>query len=357
MEIKYLDENFNYLRDEAEKLLLEFVDTTGEFTQSAGGGGKTADRVSSFKKRKRKRFSKSDQDRDIFSGEIYKRKSRLKKRKFDLFKKARKTPLKGKLGEFEPVFIIGYQLRKPDLVFELWYDAVSGKYALFDKFGGSIGSMEDKLEDAIEQLVDVIAKEEEVAVRDTREFERETEREAERSIKRKGYSKADLDFDRFFDSIQLQKDADYIQEILNENISSKEFLFRAINDEIEEYHETKVKRRQVSKLFQPILGRELEYPSKFLPGENVFGRLSQKVRKVFGKEKEATFVIGFTFADKIDMEIWFVKESKGNVFYVFDLNSGRIIGKQIKSLRHAYQVLAKKLALPEDTFKDVELRR
>lgn len=341
--------------DKYRTKIMEFVDTDGGYTKfrdkamGGGDGPRTRTRVTNTP---RFRKEKKD-DAALFHGDVYTDKSKLRKRKFGLFSKARQTKLKGKFGKFEPIFIIGYEIPRKSLLWEIWYDAMLGKYGIFDRFGGMVGKMKDTLEHAVDIMVDVVAKEDiEVVVPDDDDIESMSRA----SIRRKGYTQRDFDMDRVsFES--FEKSLNFRDKVLNESIATKQFLLSRINDQIEDYHETQMNRRMVSKLWEPIIGKVFQYPSKFLPAKGPIGKIVNKVQKIFGVEQEAVFVIGFTLADKVPHEIWFVENFGENTFYVFDLESAKMIGRNLRTIRDAYRIVAKRLAVPENEISDAANKR
>ncbi|MBT8449424.1 MAG: hypothetical protein KJO69_07020, partial [Gammaproteobacteria bacterium] len=194
----------------------------------------------------------------------------------------------------------------------------TSEYLLVDKYGKKTHSGRTKtLSNAVDHLLDVIS------TADRKEIGRTLERDAS----------------RIADSVQV--DQDYLDKLMEETSISRKLFINDINSNVTEYHETRMNKNMISKLWSIPLGRSITYPSKYLGGG------LNKLMKIFGKDREATFVTGYTFNDQIDIEIWLVKSlitGKGT-FYVFDITSAKLIDSKIPNLRRAYASIANKISV------------
>lgn len=274
------------------------------------------------------RRDEEDEEDEVFTGEVYKDKSqlpggRLKRNIFDIRKHAT-----GASRKLQPIFVIGYQLSNSKVFYEIWYLPFEGKFVLIDNFGKRIGDrrMYEDISDAVDDLVDIISKHD-------RDFDREDERDFEKEAEK------EVRYGRF-ENKDANEDKALVETILERTVASRRILADLINTDIEEYKETRMKKHKISRWWAPIIGRDIDFPTKYISS-----RLSPF--KIVGKKKEALFVIGYTLNNKIDVEIWFVKSlisGKGS-FYVFDLSSGKLIGEDIKNMRQAYAQIAKKITV------------
>jgi hypothetical protein len=277
---------------------------------------------------------------DLFIGDVYKDESKLpgKRLKTNIIANPARLAKKFKM---RARFIVGYEVKGLNLFYEIWYLPFYGKYILVDKFGrkpkGYSGESA-RIKDVIDHLFDIVSTHDEVE--DERELDRyagRASRKAERDYA--GFNDTDARYNQF-SSYNPEETEQWRVNLLESNVASRQMLNKMINTNIEQYDQTKMNRHKISRLWTPILGRKIEYPSKFQGG------IFSKLLKIFGKDKEATFVTGFTFLDKINVEIWFVKSlatGKGS-FFVFDLTSAKIVAKNLSNMRQAYQEVAEKLS-------------
>lgn len=265
---------------------------------------------------------------ELFSGRIYKDKSqlpggKLKRNVFDIRKHITSTSKK-----LRPIFVIGYELHTGHVFYEIWYLPFEGSYVMVDNFGKRIGKrrLYDDISDAADDLVDVIAKQDiTFDRRDERDFEKDAEDEVRRGR---------------FEYTNYEEDKALIESILEQSVASRRVFADIINDEIEEYSETRISKHKISRLWGGIIGRDIKFPTKYISSK-------ASPLKIVGKKKEALFVVGYTLADKIDIEIWFVKSlstGKGS-FYVFDLTSGKLLADKLPTMRKAYAEISKKITI------------
>lgn len=124
---------------------------------------------------------------------------------------------------------------------------------------------------------------------------------------------------------------------------------------ISDYTETRVQKKmgssRLAKWFKNgIFGRgrtaKLELPTD-MPA--YWDRLRMAF---FGQKYRADFIIGFTINDKVNIEVWYVVEPDPDFptrhissFYVYDINSMKIIRKNLPYYRNAIQVAMAKLGV------------
>jgi len=270
------------------------------------------------------------------------------------------THIANKFNVFAPLFIVGYKLDSSTLFFEVWYLPKDGKYIVVDKFGKRTEKNQkfDKMVDAVDELVDVISANDERDDNDLtyyQELEDEIEDDAERGVRKK-YKRSYRDFDNdkikrthksppIYDEYEESVEPTLnVKQLLEQSVASKAILFDLINKDIKEYKETRMNRNRVSSLWGLILGKNIKTPTKYLGGG------SDSLFTLTGTKKEASFVIGYSLGNKIDIEIWFVKNvitSKGE-FYVFDITAGQLIAKGMKTMRKAYAEIVDKIVLKDD---------
>lgn len=270
---------------------------------------------------------------DLVAGEVYKDKSKLPgaRLKSNIIGNPARLVKKFKMTAR---FIVGYEIPGARLFWEIWYLPFYGKYILVDKFGKKAkhsSGESPRIRDVIKHLFDI------VSTHDEDEDEEEITRYAGRASRR-----AERDFSSFndtdarfnqFSSYNPEEVEKWRTSLLEANVASREMLGKMVNIEVKQYDQTRANKNKLNRLLGLILGRNLVYPSRFQGG--VFS----KILRVFGKDKEATFVTGFTFEDRIDIEIWFVKSllsGKGS-FYVFNLTAAKLVSKNLKNLRNAFK--------------------
>lgn len=303
---------------------------------------------------------------DVFKGNFYTGKSTLEKRRFLpwLIKSQVKSH---PMEKFKPIFVLGYKLSDMNINYEIWYSTNYGVYKIFDKYGKSVGAEQHDMMGIVNTLMDIIWKVEDISPIDRRSFDQELKAEISASKSK---------FEQVADDIRQQQESDFYEdvEIINESmldkdtwitsaneaqdlyesaISTLSMLTKAITDKVEQYNDTRMERHKISRMWQPILKKKIEFPTKYFH-TGLLGGVSKKVRKIFGVDKEATFVIGFTLENKIDFEIWYVKgigEDVESKFHVFDLNSAKEIGRGFRTIRQAMGIIEKKVALPKSYAK------
>ena len=261
---------------------------------------------------------------EIFPGKVYKDSTkisggRLKRNIFDIRKH-----LTGYNKKLQPIFLVGYDILDNTVFYELWYLPFEGKYVVVDNFGKRIGNqmLYDNISDAVEEIVDIVSHKDKVMVKKT---ERELEREASR---------------RKIETTEHYNDLLLIENLLEQNITSRGMLVDMINADLKEYYATRMSKHNISKWWGAIIGREIQTPTKYIGSKS-------SPFKIFGKNKEALFVLGYTLNNKIDVEVWLVKDSLTGIgkFYVFDLSSSKIIAKNLPNMRKAFSEIAMKIAV------------
>lgn len=284
---------------------------------------------------------------DIFKGNVYKDKSklpsgRLKRNIFDFRKH-----LTGNIDKLQPLFIIGYNLEESRLFYEIWYLPFEGQYIIIDKFGKRTTKFHkyETITQAVDELVDIISTVD-IENFDEDDLEKDIERNAERNIRSKYKTTSrTLDRDEWNDDSGFKRYAECetqedIDTLLEQNITSRGLLADMINSNITEYRETRMNRSKINSLWKFLLGRDIEYPTKYLGGG-----VKGAVLKLLGREKEASFVVGYSLGGKLDFEIWFVKsvtKGKGS-FYVFDITAAKVLAKDLPNMRQAYAYIANKI--------------
>lgn len=314
------EEHIYDLRDEAKKIL-ENRFTDDEFRMGVNAGKASAnDEFGGIP------------NSELFSGEIYVGKSKIKPQRWKAFAKKTVMPRRGGAltKRYDYIFIIGYQMEYHNIFFEIWYDSDVGAYFIADKYGGMVTHDVHHLKEAVDMLVGIIARSDPNFSASKRDKDKEEDillRQGRKNQRRQA------DDDPLSAGVEID-----VNKMLNESVATRELLTQMISQEIVQYHETRM-NRQKGREFWKVFGRNPTYPSKYMK--------NGAVQKITGKQREATFIIGFSLAEKIDIEIWYVKEigETGGSFYVFDITSGTIISEGIRTLRQAYMIVGKKIAL------------
>lgn len=279
---------------------------------------------------------------DIFHGEVYKRKTqlsggRLKRNIFDYRKH-----LTSGLGKLRPLFIIGYNLEKSHLFYEIWFLPFDAKYIIVDKFGKRTTKFKkySTITDVIDKMVDIISTTDDSPLdlysdADLQDAEEDLENELKDLQNRNEIRK----LQRKVANMESFTEDDRVA-LLESNVTSRALLADMINSNIVEYHNTRMNRNKINSLWRFLLGRNIVYPSKYI-GSGV----KSKILSLVGLDREASFVVGYSMADKINLEVWFVKslsQGKGN-FYVFDVTSAKVVAKKLPNMRQAYAIISSKI--------------
>jgi len=285
---------------------------------------------------------------DIFKGYVYKDKSRLaggrlKRNIFDFRKHLTST-----IDKLQPLFIVGYNLEDSHLFYEIWYLPFDGEYIIVDKFGKRTTKFKkhSTITKAVDELVDMISTIDPEDLYDLDELELDVddlEDELDDAKKRVEFKKLEKEFGKASRGAIKQfecKSYEEIETLLEQNITSRGLLADLINASVVEYKETRMNRNKINSAWKFLLGRDITYPTKYLGGG-----IKNAVLKLIGKDREASFVVGYSLADKLNFEIWFVKSinsGKGS-FYVFDITSAKVLAKNLPNMRQAYAHIAKKI--------------
>lgn len=285
---------------------------------------------------------------DIFKGYVYKDKSRLsggrlKRNIFDFRKH-----ITSKIDKLQPLFIVGYNLESSHLFYEIWYLPFDGEYIIVDKFGKRTTKFKryNTITKAVDALVDIISTVDPEDLFDLDELGLDVE-DAEDALSlakdRLEFRELEKQFGKASRSKVSRFECETYEEInalLEQNITSRSLLADLINDNVEEYKETRMNRNKIGAAWKFLLGRDITYPTKYLGGG-----IRNVVLKLLGKDREASFVVGYSLAGKVNFEIWFVKSvnsGKGS-FYVFDITSAKVLAKDLPNMRQAYAHIAKKI--------------
>lgn len=264
----------------------------------------------------------------LFPGEIYTGQTRLSRRRLIRLAHEAEGIL---IKEYKNVFILGYEFDKHNLFYEIWYSESTSSYFIVDKYGSIQHNNHLKhLKNAIDVLIQLIS-DENPSPPDNNNNNRDERDEFDRMGR--GSSRRH----RVAASKQLD-----ISKMLSESAVSREMLTTMINKQIKEYHTTRMNKNR-GRQFWRIFGRNPTYPSKYIGSVQ-----SSQDQEISGSRGDGTFIIGFSLADKIDVEIWYIKSvhSGNGSFFVFDITAGEVIQSNIKTLREAYFIVARKIALP-----------
>lgn len=268
---------------------------------------------------------------ELFPGTVYTDQSRLPERRWNLFKRKSKTPSRGGFltYKWDFVFLLGYKLKVSGSFFEIWYDTYTSTYIIIDQFASPVSSNHRTLDSVMTEFVDIIG--EENPTIDMRELDRDEEQ----------YLKALAVRNQ---KVAMRESEEAIRGLLEYTAASRAYLTDILNAKVSEYHKTKMDSRAV-KSFWKFWGKFVEIPQSYM-SRGLLGA----VRKIIGRERVAEFIIGFSMDNRIDVEIWYVRDRYTNTgsYYVFDLAGKDIIGEEIKSIRHAYQIAGEKIALPRE---------
>lgn len=304
----------------------------------------------------------AEAERSVFPGEMYIKNTRVpntfNSKILNFFGLARKfpgvTPVERRTiklpQSFEPKFIIGYAVEASPLNFEIWYDPYENAFGVFDKHGRPVSTTFPRLTDAVAEFIDHIAdieiegplsREEKEKIVRSLQKEKE-EQELEQLAKRKIYDidsaakrdrpkMRDVNSPPFRESQEFDRDA-----LLAENANSRNMIQDLFLGQVSEYHLSRMTKNSVKKFWQ-VWGKDVEFPTDFLRNR-LLGKLA--LQKLSSDDADGFFVIGYTFDDKIDLEIWNIKDkTTGKVlFYVFNLTAGKLLAKTQK-LRHALNII------------------
>lgn len=287
----------------------------------------------------------------VFPGDVYTDRSRLPRRRWSLLSKLglgkkRQLPRRNSklksifFQDFEMVFLIGFLFDDKPLMYEIWYDSFNDTYIVLDGFATKQHEPSDTLEGAMEVFIDLIAdRDPSVDANEAAKRKHGFERAAMKN-KRSGKSRIDINMS---EGLSFEE----VTQLTEDFASTRNFISDTLNAGLKEYKRTRMNKRVVRSFtqFQKAFGKDVEFPNKFEPGF-----ITRQAQKVFSLEKASTFVTGFTLADRIDVEIWHVKDRESNQgkYWVFNITSGEAIGANLTTLRSAYNAVAQKVAVPRD---------
>lgn len=294
-----------------------------------------------------------DQMAPVFPGEVYTDETKIPPRRWDkwnIFQKKRSVAPVRSIGirpiVFDKVFLFGFVFEdQPNIFYELWYNAYNATFTIHDRYGYEASERFSTMNAAIDAFVDLIGSfgDSQMGDRMRQNITRFADRAAADSIE-----KAATDSDRIDrewtrqmhkESVEIEKDT-----LLEQQVQTRGMLAQIVSEQlVQEYHVSRV-RRHDAKQFWQAWGRDVEFPSKYM------NRGGRGPLKIFSSEAEATFSVGLTLMDRIDVEIWFINRDDRSPpgYYVFNLTSGKIVGKQIRRFRDAYFLAARTLAAKTD---------
>lgn len=312
----------------------------------------------------------SIKDVELFSGEIYQHQTRIPPRRWRFWQLFTKTSVRQRVAKpffrrWEKIFLFGFQFEdQPDIFYELWFDTATSTYEIHDRYGDQIRDNYQRLNDAVNAFVDLvgsfgdagqlnIGREEEQEIEDelkkgAKDNMRDAAKNADREERGRGlFGEAAESTSQLIKLTEEQiAEAEELRRVfLERTINTRSMFAQMINsDLVEEYHVSRMTRHLARSKFTEVFGRKPEMPNKFLGGG-----LRNRVAKIFGNGREATFVVGLSLANQVDVEIWFIKTDRDSgtddraSYWVFDMTSGRVVGKGIDRPRDAYALAARKV--------------
>ena len=159
-------------------------------------------------------------------------------------------------------------------------------------------------------------------------------------------SLSDREKDLISDEIQSQHGVPQMRQMRkqaeHETVSFEAIKNAIAENIIEKYSSTRASRAELPNFF------ERNFSLLFPRGE----RMVSPMGYVKSKKSKASFMMGFSLANDINIEIWYVtepnpdKSSKNKTissFYVFDITSMRVLKKYIPYYRHALQYVVSKI--------------
>lgn len=282
----------------------------------------------------------------IFPGEVYSNFTKIPKRRWSIlnvFQKKRSVAPPKRLGilptVFDKVFLFGFQFEnEPNLFYELWFDSFNETFTIHDRFGDEVQSGFRTMNKAIDAFIDFIG-----SFGDNRQPDKQAERSFERTAEKSARSnvrsaREEAKDSMDFPSEQFISDED-VETLVEQFAETRGMLANIVNTElVEEYNVSRMNRRLAKKFWQ-VWGKDVTFPNKFL-NRGVRDRL-----RIFGNKAEGVFVIGLTFADRMDVEVWYIKPERGTAsFYVFNITAGQLVAENIKRRRDAARIAAEVIA-------------
>lgn len=277
---------------------------------------------------------------DLYPGEVYKTRTKIPRRRRGLISFKRSVPSTASphdKGRFDPIFIIGYEVDSADVFFEIWYDANLRKFIVFDKYGNPVSRDRSKIRRAMDDLSDVVSaylnRQADVDYED--EIDRQLDTAKQRQLSTR---------------IRMQDWVEQVDDPLEENVTTRMMLGSELNVDVEEYKSTRMEQNEVSRFFRRVLGgKPVSSPRDFTDYGLPFGGLKKKWDQLAGNDKAATFVTGYTLADRIDVEVWYVKDTRSgrDKFYVFDLTGLELV-TTARTMKDAIKAIADLIQVPVD---------
>lgn len=278
---------------------------------------------------------------DLFQGEIYTDHTRLPPHRWSLFRKPTVLPRQGGIFhvKFDYVFIMGYEFSLDQIeghLYELWYSAWNGKYIIVDRYAAPVVSNILNLSDAITDFVNLVG-EENPTVSKSELSGRETA--VLKNIARRNKA-----------SFEAKRETEAVKLLLEESQISRSTITQALNSQVLEYHHTRMDSHATKGFFQ-FWGKFVDIPQKYISSG-----LTGMAQRIVGKGKIATFIVGFSLQNRVDIEIWYVRNASTGLgsYYVFDLTSLKVVAKHLQTIRQAYIAAGKKIALPNEILSKIE---
>lgn len=225
-----------------------------------------------------------------------------------------------------PRFVAGYVFKDRKLFFEIWYFPQQSNFKIVDMFGRVVKGEEggsrgyQHMNDAVDDLLYIIAQE-----------------EPDLDPDQINVSRLSQDFvqGRFTESVD-------VNALLESTEATRAMLNTMLKGNVKEYSQTRVwKYKRNPFLF--FIPQRKHLPTDFTGG------IINAIMKLINRNRDAQFVSGYTYANVIDVEIWYVKagifgnDAIRGGFYVFDLTGGRILARNLSSIRWAVYEIARKL--------------
>lgn len=332
MQIK--DVELQEQKKQAEKLLLEFF-----FDRKARRFNNELDKVQVIPGNDN--GNSVVRNADLFDGDIYLDHTRLPDQKWNLFREKSPVPQRGSIFThgFQLVFIMGYKFNVTPMFYEIWFDGLNNAYVLLDKFAAPVASNLQTLDDAVNQLVEIISQDNtkiKYQSLDTKE-KRYLETLAKRNLK-----------------AAMESEVNEAKTALLESTGNSRLLIsNMLNAQVTEYHETKMTKINQKWFFQRW-GKFSMAPTDFMD-RGIRGFFN---RVILRNRREADFVIGFSLEGRVNVEIWYVRDlsggNQGNGYYVFNLTSRELIAGDLNSIRQAYLAVGRNITLPTDIISKVK---
>lgn len=278
----------------------------------------------------------------LFDGTIYTDHTHLPPQRWSLFKKKTPVPRRGGIitKGFNLVFIIGYSLDINDIFYEVWFDSATSSYSVLDKYAIPVSSTFKNLDDAMNDFINIVS--EDLPTVHKGELSGK-EQALLRSLARRGTFGVD-------EAIDQAEEKALVEELLEATGVTRKVLTQMLNDQVTEYHTTHMNSRTIKKFWQ-FWEKNVQLPSNYI-SHGFIGA----VQKFVGRKKTATFIVGFSLKNQIDVEIFYVKNNATATgsYYIFDLTSGEIVAQDLKTLRQAYAAAGKKILVPTALYGKIE---